>query len=145
LRLHSAIAPPAVPAPALASVTPQTLLRWLAIVPLLLSAMGVWWYVHAQAMRDARARLRAACRKNDARGARDALLEWRKAAGATEPLAQRIGAEWQALDAALYADRAWDGEAFWRSVRPRLRKSSAARAAPKAPLPPFFRLQAPRR
>jgi hypothetical protein len=49
-----------------------------------------------------------------------------------------------ALDAALYAGRAWDGRAFWRAARGRLVKPRKRRAAPRAPLPPLFRLQPPR-
>ena len=153
LRLQSAIAPAAVPAPAPAGVSPRTVLNAFAALLLLVSAVGLWLYVRNQAAHDARARLRAACRRNDARGARDALLEWRVAVGTAPVLVQRIGAGWdasaraqlQALDAALYAGREWQGKAFWRGVRPWLRRKAARRSAPAAPkLPPLFRLQAPR-
>ena len=154
LRLQSAIAPAAVPAPAPAGVSPRTVLHAFAALLLLVSAVGLWLYVRHQAARDARAKLRAACRRNDAHGARDALLEWRVAVGMAPVLVQRIGAGWdanaraqlQALDAALYAGREWQGKAFWRGVRPWLRRKTAWRGAPAAPkLPPLFRLQAPRR
>jgi hypothetical protein len=153
LRLQSAIAPAAVPAPAPASVSPRTLLRGFAAVLLLVSAVALWLYLHNQALRDARAKLRAACRRNDARGARDALADWWKAArpGEPVPLLQRMGAGWdanaraqlQALDAALYAGREWNGRAFWRGARSWLREKAVRRGAPAAPkLPPLFRLQA---
>jgi hypothetical protein len=95
--------------------------------------------LRTQARREARRKLRAACRRNDARGARDALAEWAQAVGAKPAL---DAAQMAALDAALYAGRAWDGEAFWRAAR--LAKPKTRRAAPKAPLPPLFRLQPPR-
>jgi hypothetical protein len=61
-----------------------------------------------------------------------------------------MGAEWDAparrqlaaLDAALYAGRAWDGEAFWRCVRGWLRSRPARAAAPAPALAPLFKLQA---
>jgi len=156
LRLHPAIAPAAVPAEAPAGVSPLALLRGFAAATVLLSAVVLWWYARTQALRDARARLREACRRNDARGARDALIEWWKAVrpGAPVPLVQRIGADWDAgaraqlaaLDAALYGGSAWDGKAFRRRVRPWLRKRPARRSAPASPaLPPLFRLQGERR
>ena len=138
LRLQSAIAPAAEPAPAPVSVSPRTLLRGFAALLVLISAVVLWLYLRTQALRDARAILRAACRRNDARGARDALIEWGKASGAPAVLDRAQAA---ALDAALYAGRAWDGKAFWRAARPCLAKPKARRAAPKAPLPPLFRLQ----
>ena len=51
-------------------------------------------------------------------------------------------AQLAALDAALYADRAWDGEAFWRGLRPWLRARRARRTASAPSLPPLYRLQA---
>jgi hypothetical protein len=66
-------------------------------------------------------------------------------------LPQRIGAGWDAaaraqlaaLDAALYGGGAWNGKAFWRAVRPWLRKRRLRVKVPApAALPPFYRLQA---
>ena len=153
LRLQSAIAPAAESAPAPVSVSPRTLLRGFAALLVLISAVALWLYLRTQALRDARATLRAACRRNDARGARDALIEWWKVPrpGVPAPLVQRIGDAWDAgaraqlaaLDAALYGGTAWDGKAFWRRVRPWLGKRRARRTAPASPaLPPLFRLQA---
>jgi hypothetical protein len=38
-----------------------------------------------------------------------------------------------ALDAALYAGQAWDGRAFWRTVRARLRRPPGRAQAKKDP------------
>lgn len=141
LRLQPAIAPAAAPAPAPLDVSPRTVLRGFAALLLLVSAAALWLYLRNQALRDVRAKLRAACRRGDARGARDALIEWGKAAGAPAVL-DPVRAS--ALDAALYAGRAWDGKAFWRAARPCLAKPKKRRAAPQAPLPPLFKLQARR-
>jgi hypothetical protein len=137
LRLHPAIAPTAAPAPAPAGVSPRTVLRGFVL------ALG--WYLRTQALRDLRARLRAACRANHAREARDALLEWQGAARTPPAWDAAARDALAALDAALYGARAWDGRAFWRAVRPCLKSKRTRRAAPKAPLPPLFRLQAPTR
>jgi hypothetical protein len=141
LRLQLAIAPAAAPAPAPLDVSPRTALRGFAALLLLGSAVALWLYLRDQALRDVRAKLRAACRRGDARGARDALIEWGRAAGAPAAL-DPVRAS--ALDAALYAGRAWDGKAFWRAARPCLAKPKKRRAAPQAPLPPLFKLQARR-
>lgn len=138
LVLHAAIAPVAAPAQAEARFDGQGLLRWSLLAILVMGALGLWRHERARARREARAALHAACRRNDARGARDALLAWESAVGAKAALEP---AQAQALDAALYADRAWDGKAFWRALR--LAKPKPRRAAPRAPLPPLFRLQAP--
>ncbi len=130
----------------------RAVMRWFAAATLLLSAAFLAWHLRRQNLRDARARLREACRRNDPIAARDALIEWWALARPREqvPLLYRMGAEWDerareqlaGLDAALYADRAWDGAAFWNGVRPWLRARPARRAAP-APAPaPLFKLQA---
>jgi hypothetical protein len=139
LLLQAAIAPAAVVPEAQASVSWRVVLRWSLLAILVIGALGFWRHERTRARREARNTLRAACRRGDARGARDALIEWGKAAGAPAVL-DRVQAS--ALDAALYAGRAWDGKAFWRAARPCLAKRAARRAAPKAPLPPFYRLQA---
>jgi hypothetical protein len=139
LLLQAAIAPAAVVPEAEVRVSWRSVLRWSLLAILVIGALGFWWHERARPRREARNKLRAACRRGDARGARDALIEWGKAAGAPAVL-DRVQAS--ALDAALYAGRAWDGKAFWRAARPCLAKRAARRAAPKAPLPPFYRLQA---
>jgi len=153
LRLHGAIAPAAAPREAQADDATSAMLEWMLVSIMALVAAALWWHLRTRALRAARAQLRAACRHNDARAARDALIEWARAVTpqAPLPLVQRIGAHWDAparaqlgeLDAALYAGRAWQGDAFWRGVRPWLRKRAARRAAPASPaLPALFRLQA---
>jgi hypothetical protein len=142
LQLHAAIAPASVVPPAEEPVSPQSLLRVFAASILLLAALVLGWHLRTQARREARKKLRAACRANDAPGARDALLEWGKAAGAPPAL---DAAQAGALDAALYGGGAWDGKAFWRAARRQLHKRKGRRTAPPRPgLPPFFRLQPPR-
>jgi len=149
LRLQAASAPAALPeAP---PVSPLAMLRAGAAAVALLLAALLWWRARTELLREARRQLRAACRGNNPHAGRDALIKWREAVapGAPLPLVRRIGAEWDAggraqlaaLDAALYGGRAWDGKAFWRRVRPSLRRTAAQRAAPAALLPPFFRLQ----
>jgi len=131
----------------------RAVLRVFAAVITLLSVAVLWWYLRTQPQREVLRQLRAACRRNRASEARDALIVWWKlvAPGAPVPLVQRFGDGWDAraraqfgaLDAALYARREWDGKAFWRGVRPWLRKRPARRAAPASPaLPALFRLQA---
>jgi hypothetical protein len=151
LRLHAAPvaeAPPEAPAP----MSAREVMRWFAIAILLLSAPFLMWHLRRQAPRDARAQLRDACARNDPRAARDALVEWWTLARPKTPvpLVPRMGADWDApararlaaLDAALYAARAWDGKAFWRDVRPWLRRHAPRRAAPPPSLlPPLFKLQ----
>lgn len=141
-------APPATSPPLPARVV----LKWFAVAILLLSAAFLAWHLRRQRVRDARAALREACRRNDPRAARDALVEWWKLARRHEPvpLPYRMGAAWDgrarealaALDAALYSKRPWDGGAFWRGVRAWLRRRPSPRAPRPAPLPPLFRLQA---
>lgn len=156
LHLHAMIAPAAVPREVPASVAVPAMLRWLLASIVALVAAALWWFLRARALRAARGQVRAACRRNDARAARDALIGWGKVAALAAPGApalpvHRIGAAWPdararaqlaALDAALYAGGAWDGAEFWRRVRPWLRKPAARRGVPASPLPPLFRLQA---
>lgn len=156
LRLQPAIAPAAVVREAPTHVSVPARLQLLLALIVIVVVSALWWHWQTRALRAARQQLRAACRKNDARGARDALIEWGKAAALAAPGApalpvHRIGAAWpdararaqlDALDAALYAGRAWDGKAFWRRVRPWLRKPAARRSVRVSPLPPLFRLQA---
>jgi len=141
LFLNAAIAPPAV-VPPIEPVSTPAVLRWVLAAIVALAALVFAWVVRTRAAREAKRKLRAACRANDARGAHDALLAWSKAAGVPPDLDR---AEASALDAALYGGGAWDGKAFWRALRPRLRKRKGRRAAPpRSGLPPFFRLQPPR-
>ncbi len=154
LRLQSTIAPTAVPRPAPAAPAAPTLMRFLPLAVLLIGAAVTWWLHRTRAWRLVRAQLRESCRRNDPRAARTALSDWSKAlqTGATEALPlplHRLGAGWPeaaraqlaGLDAALYGGLAWDGAAFWRHVRPCLRKTDARRTATASPLPPLFRLQ----
>jgi len=125
LSLNALIAPVAVVKEAPVSV--PELLRWLVVALAVFAAVWVWWLVRTRDRRAARAKLKSACRRNDARGARDALLEWSRAVDAPVALVQSIGAlkgvraELAALDAALYGREAWDGKVFLKSVRPWLR------------------------
>ncbi|MDH5211851.1 MAG: hypothetical protein OEW96_09305 [Betaproteobacteria bacterium] len=142
LRLHAAIAPAAAPPIAEEGVSWQGVLRWSLLGIVVAGVLAFWWHERTRAPRDARKKLRTACRRNDARGARDALIEWGKAMGAPPALDL---AQAGAPDAALYGGGAWDGKAFWRAARPRLRKRKGRRAAPpRSGLPAFFRLQPPR-
>jgi hypothetical protein len=142
LSLQVAVAPAAPVPQAETRVAWQRVLRWSLPAILVIGALGFWRHERTRPRREARKKLRAACRRGDARGARDALAEWGKAVG--EP-ALLDRAQAAALDAALYAGRAWDAKAFWRAARPCLAKPKARRAALRAPLPPLFKLQAPRR
>jgi len=125
LSLNALIAPVAVVKEAPVDV--PGLLQWLVLALAVLAAVWVWWLVRTRDRRAARAKLKAACRGNDARGARDALLEWSRATGAPASIVQAIRAlqpvrvELAALDAALYGGRGWDGKAFWKAVRRQLR------------------------
>jgi hypothetical protein len=152
LRVGAALAPEAAPE-APAGVAPRSILRGFAAALLLVSVLVLWWYERTERLRDALRALREACRRHDARAARDALREWWQVAqpGAPVPLVQRMGEGWDAaaraqldrLDAALYADRAWDGKAFWGCVRPWLRRKAPKRPQPRAPaLAPLHKLQA---
>jgi hypothetical protein len=147
--------PPAL-APPPAELSPMEVMRWFGAVVFILSAAILWAYVHRQPEREAKMRLRAACRRGDAPGAREALAEWWKSStgGAAAPGLLQLGDAWderaraalRALDGALYGGHAWDGRAFWKQVRPRLARDGRRRASPPPnALPPLFRLQAPRR
>ncbi|MDH4094699.1 MAG: hypothetical protein OEV81_07915 [Betaproteobacteria bacterium] len=154
VQLRAALPPEDAP-PAARAVSERTWLKIGAGVLTLLLAAALWAYARGEDRRVARSRLRAACRRNDACAARDALLDWWNAARPDAPLrlVQRLGARWDdaaraqlaALDAALYAGRAWDGKAFWSRVRPWLARETRRRAAPPPAAPPtLFRLQPPR-
>lgn len=54
-------------------MAPLAVMRWLALAVFLLGAALLWAYARGQARREARARLREACRRNDAPAARGAL------------------------------------------------------------------------
>jgi hypothetical protein len=145
-------APAAAPLAAVKDVSPQNLLRTAAAALAVALAAWLWWHALSYEWSEAYRQLRAACRRSDARAARDALLQWhRLVSRATAPsLVRSVGAGWDAsaraqlgaLDAALYGRRAWDGKEFWRRVRPWLRKAASQRVAPAARQAPFFRLQA---
>jgi hypothetical protein len=152
LRVGAAIAPET-PPEAPAGVAPRAVMLGFAMAILVLSAAALWGYLRNQPLREARRQLRAACGRKNPLAVRDALVEWWMAAarGAPAPLVQRMGDAWDAgaraqlaaLDAALYGGRAWDAKAFWRGVRPWLRKVAARRELPVPPaLPPLFRLHA---
>src|SRR6185295_11969449 len=145
VRMQSAFVPAA---PDLSPGVPRAIAAAFAM----LLAVAVWWRVRKEPLRDARALLREACRKNDPRAARDALVQWWNAAspGATPRLLQTIGRGWDdaaraqlgALDAAVYGKHRWDGKEFWRRLRPWLRRRLSSRAATAPLRPAFFKLQA---
>jgi hypothetical protein len=142
----------AAPLAAAEDVSPQNLFRAAAAALAVMLAAWLGWHALTQERREARRQLRAACRRNDARAARDALLQWRRVVSrdAAPSLVRSVGAGWDAaaraqlgaLDAALYGRRAWDGKEFWRRVRPWLRKPVPPAPASASALPAFFRLQA---
>jgi len=152
LRLGPALVPD-LPGEETAGVSDRAMLHGIAAAIALLCMAVLWDHLRTQPLREIRRQLRAACRRNRAGDARNALIEWWKLVqpGAPVPIVLRIGAEWgagaraqlAALDAALYGGSAWDGKAFWRQVRPWVRRRVARRreAAPPA-LPALFRLQA---
>jgi len=154
LRIGAAVAGSA---PQPEAMSPLDVVRWSLAAIFVLGGAGWWATLRRRPQREAATRLRLACQRGTAWGAHKALVEWWKAAtgGATAPVLTRMGAGWDgraraalaALDAAVYARRAWDGDAFWRAVRPWLRRRPGARRAPPArpagPLPPLFKLQAP--
>ena len=169
LRVGEIAPPPLAPPPTPAEISPLEAMRWFAVVLFVLSGTSLWLYARRQPEREAKKRLRAACRRGHARQAREALIEWWKSAtpGEAAPLLARVGNAWDeraraalaALDAALYGGKPWDGREFWRAVKPWLRKRAApARSAPHDAgaraasllharsaadaLPPLFRLQA---
>jgi hypothetical protein len=147
LQLRAALAPAAQPD----DFTPP-IAQALAAALALLLAGALWWRARRQPLRDARGQLREACRANDARAARDALIQWWNIVSAGSPplLLRHIGSAWSedaraqlgALDAALYAGRPWNGTEFWRRVRRSLRTRGPRRTRPARSLSPFFRLQA---
>jgi hypothetical protein len=152
LRLQAPAAEAAVePAPAAPAASHGPFERAAAAGFALLLVGGLWWHARTHARRDARRKLREACRKNDARAARDGLADWWAASrpGLAFPLLAKIGEAWsdaaraelRSLEAALYGRRAWDGANFWRSVRPWLRRKPRPGIGATQP-EPFFRLQA---
>jgi len=151
LRLQAAAPePPTRPAPEPLLDT-DALLRVAATAFAFLLVGWLWWRARTQSQREARSKLRKACRENDPRAARDALLEWRSGIEPDRPgtPVPRIGEAWsadaraelRALDAALYGRRKWDGRRFWRRVRPWLRSRPKGEGA-HSRAAPFFRLQA---
>lgn len=141
LSLQAALAPVAQVREPRVSV--PEVLRWGVAVIAALAGVWVWWLVRTREQRAARAKLRAACRKNDARGARDALLEWSKAVGRPVAIIQQAGDTWDAdaraqlaaLDAAIYAGRAWNGKTFKVKLRARRRGKPPVRAGLDLTLP----------
>ena len=136
---------------AMPAVSPLAPMRGFAVALLALCALLLWALARRQPQREARRRLRSACRRGDAPGARAALADWWKAETRREavPVLTRMGDDWDgaaraqlaSLDAALYGGRTWDAKAFWRAVRRNLKRKPARRAAAAAGLPPLFRLQ----
>jgi len=153
-RLRAGPALPGEAAAAAQDPSPLALLRGFGYALLALCALVLWALARRQPQRDARRRLRLACERGDAAGARAALADWWQAQTrrASAPVLARMGEDWDAaaraqlaaLDAALYGGRDWDAKAFWRAVRRNLKRKPAPRAAPAPGLPPLFRLQARR-
>lgn len=151
LRIGAAVAPAAEAAAPAVEISPTDQMRAFAIAIFSLAVIALWATLRGQALREARRQLRQACRRGDAAEVREALLEWWRAAAGSEaaPLVARMGEGWDdearaqlaALDAALYGNRALDGRAFWRGVKPWLRRKRKPRVARPAALPPLFRLQ----
>lgn len=154
LRAGAAAIEPPAPAPAPVPVEPSPLdaMRAFAIALIVGGALVLRAYVRRQPERESRQRLRLACARGSAPAAREALLDWWKAAALADsaPLLQRMGDGWgdraraqlAALDAALYGGHVWDGKAFWRAVRPWLRGKTLPKRKAAASLPPLFKLQA---
>jgi hypothetical protein len=128
------------PAPPPEELEPLAVMRGFAVVLFVLSGATLWLYARRQPEREAKKRLRTACRRGHAQQAREALIEWWNSAapGEAAPLLARVGDAWDpraraalaALDAALYGGKPWDGREFWRAVKPWLRKRAAlARSA----------------
>ena len=102
------------------------------------------------------ARLEKACRANDARTARQALLEWAAARWPENPprrletLGRRLDDNaaglLRALDQTLYTseNQAWDGSVFWHQLAPVLKGSSQDKAVTTgdAVLPPLYQQSA---
>ena len=152
LRVGAAAVEPPAPAPE----EPPALdaMKLFAFVLSAACALVLWGYLRRQPERDARRRLRLACARGKAPAAREALLDWWKAATASgsAPLLKRMGDGWDAgaraqlaaLDGAIYGGHAWDGKAFWRGVRPWLGGKTLPKRKAAASLPPLFKLQARR-
>jgi hypothetical protein len=150
----------ALPAPAAAPAgeqEPLDVLRWFGAALFVLSGLALWLYARRQDEREAMRRLRAACERDDAAGARAALADWWQLAhrGAGAPLLLRMGEAWsgearaalRALDAALYGGGTWNGGESWRAMKPWLRRRAVGergRVTTAPELPPLFRLQARR-
>ena len=140
-----------VAAAAAPEVEPLHLMRGFAVAVFALGVLALVAYVHGQVRREARKRLKWACRRGEAAAVREALLEWWKSETGSEasPLVEKIGEGWSAearaqlaaLDAALYGNRKLDGRAFWRAVKPCLGRKKKPRLARAAALPPLFKLQ----
>lgn len=142
----------AAPMPAAPEVlSPHETMRVFAAGVFAICVLVLWVTLRRQPLREARRQLRAACAAGDAAAARSALADWWMAAARKQPmpLMRRMGDAWDAdaraqlvaLEAVLYGARAWDGKAFWRAVRPWLKKLPAPRAARAPALPPLFKLQ----
>lgn len=101
-------------------------------------------------------RLRAACRKNDARAARAALIGWGRARWTDPPLGlgamagrlgnPEVGQAFHDLDTALYGRNAggqasWEGARFFARIRPALDMAEHAlepeKTSPRLALPPL--------
>ena len=149
--LRAGAAAPVAAAQAAPEVEPLDPMRGLAIAVFALGVLVLFAHVLGQPRREARQRLKWACRRGDAAAVREALVEWWKAETGSEasPLIVQIGESWDAparsqlaaLDAALYGGRALDGSAFWRGVKPWLGRKRKPRVARAAALAPLFRLQ----
>ena len=154
LRAGAAAIEPPAPAPVPVESPPLDAMRAFAIALIVGGALVLRACVRRQPERESRQRLRLACARGSAPAAREALLDWWKAAAPADPapLLQRMGDGWDdraraqlaALDAALYGGHVWDGTAFWRAVRPWLRGKTLPRRKAAASLPPLFKLQARR-
>jgi hypothetical protein len=145
---------PAASAPPPEGMSALDVVRWVLAALLLPGCVSWWAWLRRKPEREAAKRLRDACLCGTEWAAHKALLEWWKCATgeATAPVLMRMGAAWDeraraalaALDAAIYARRDWDGDAFWRAVRPWLRRRAVALRVPARPagaLPPLFKLQ----
>ena len=98
------------------------------------------------------AQVEKACRRNNPKAARRALLEWAAANWPQDPpkrledLARRLGSEpaetLRELDRGLYSSTpsSWDGLAAWHRLSPALNKEKRAAASKrhKSPLPPLY-------
>ena len=146
------VQPAALPIPTPPAAAPSMAIPFgMALAVALLLVIALCWTARREPLSEARKQLRQACRANDPRAARDALVRWWKAASphSAACVVHHIADQWdagaqaqlRALDAALYGRRAWRGKEFWKAVRPWLRKT-AARPMGARSTPAFFRLQA---